>query len=48
MSIYEREDEYITWLSQRPYTVKELAGKLFISEPTVRRDIAAMKKKRAG
>ena len=45
MSIYEREDEYITWLSQRPYTVKELAGKLFISEPTVRRDIAAMRKK---
>lgn len=28
-----------------PYTVKELAGKLFISEPTVRRDIAAMRKK---
>lgn len=39
MSIYERENSYINLLSERSYTVKELSEALFISEPTVRRDI---------
>ena len=39
MSIYEREQEYISILSEREHTVKELARLLFISEPTVRRDV---------
>lgn len=39
MPIYERENSYINLLSERSYTVKELAEALFISEPTVRRDI---------
>ncbi len=39
MSIYERENSYINLLSERSYTVKELAEALFVSEPTVRRDI---------
>jgi len=45
MATYERENQYIHLLSQRDHTVKELASILFISEPTVRRDIAAMKSK---
>ena len=45
MSIYSRENEYIQVLSKRDYSVKELAKALFISEPTVRRDIIAMKDK---
>lgn len=45
MSIYNREQKYITLLSDRGYTVRELAEKLFISEPTVRRDIVALEKK---
>ena len=45
MSIYTRENEYIQILSKRDYSVKELAKALFISEPTVRRDIIAMKDK---
>lgn len=39
MPIYERENSYINLLSERSYTVKELSDALFISEPTVRRDI---------
>ena len=39
MPIYERENSYINLLSERSYTVKELSEALFISEPTVRRDI---------
>ena len=39
MPIYEREHSYINLLSERSYTVKELSEALFISEPTVRRDI---------
>ena len=42
MPIYEREEEYIKLLSVSNYTVKNLSKKLFISEPTVRRDINAM------
>ena len=45
MSAYKREDEYIRLLSEREHTVQELAAKLFISEPTVRRDIIALKQK---
>ena len=45
MATHERENDYIRLLSEREYTVKELATKLFISEPTVRRDIAALKGK---
>ena len=45
MSAYERENEYIRLLSEREHTVKELATRLFVSEPTVRRDIVELKKK---
>lgn len=45
MAIYTRENEYIRLLAARDHTVKELADKLFISEPTVRRDIVKMKEK---
>lgn len=45
MSIYQREADYIRLLSEREHTVKELALRLFISEPTVRRDIQALKEK---
>lgn len=43
MAIYEREKEYIVLLSERSYKVSELSKVLFISQPTVRRDIIAMK-----
>ncbi len=45
MSLYNRENQYINLLAQKPYSVKELAEKLFISEPTVRRDLAFLQKK---
>lgn len=45
MSIYNREDQYISLLSLKSHSVKDLAQKLFISEPTVRRDIASLKNK---
>lgn len=45
MSIYTRENEYINFLEKKDYTVKELAKALFISEPTVRRDIVVLKEK---
>ena len=45
MSIYNREDQYINLLSQKPHSVKELSEKLFISEPTVRRDITRLQEK---
>ena len=45
MALYYREETYLTLLSERTHTIKELAKKLFISEPTVRRDVARMKKK---
>ena len=45
MAIYNREDEYIKLLSEREHTVKELSRKLFISEPTVRRDVLVLKDK---
>ena len=43
--MFHREDEYIKILTERTHTIKELATKLFISEPTVRRDIVQLKKK---
>lgn len=45
MSTHQREEKYIRLLAGRDHTVKELAEKLFISEPTVRRDIALLKGK---
>ena len=45
MSLYNRENQYINLLAQSPYTVKELSEKLFISEPTVSRDIILLQKK---
>lgn len=45
MSIYNRENEYIKLLSQGEQSVKELSLKLFISEPTVRRDIKILQNK---
>ena len=45
MSIHNREDLYIKLLSEREHTVEELANKLFVSEPTVRRDILILEKK---
>ncbi len=45
MSIYEREATYINLLSEREHTIKELASKLFLSEPTIRRDILILERK---
>lgn len=45
MSTYQREEKYIRLLASRDYSVKELAEKLFISEPTARRDIVLLKGK---
>ena len=45
MSIYQREDLYIKLLSERDRTVNELSKLLYVSEPTVRRDICEMKRK---
>ena len=45
MPIYEREKEYMSLLAIREHTVSELSKILFISEPTVRRDITQMRKK---
>ena len=45
MSIFYREEAYIKMLSEKSCTVKELAEKLFISQPTVRRDIIILKEK---
>lgn len=45
MPIYERESKYIRLLEQGELSVKELANALFVSMPTVRRDIVMMKKR---
>lgn len=45
MPIHEREEQYIRLLSDGGRTVKELSRILFISEPTVRRDVTVLKKK---
>lgn len=45
MSLYHREEQYIQILGEGGRTVRELAEKLFISQPTVRRDITQMKMK---
>lgn len=45
MSTYQREMQYIQLLAGRDHSVKELAEKLFISEPTVRRDIHVLREK---
>lgn len=45
MSVFSRENQYINLLAERSHTVKELSEKLFISEPTVRRDIIQLQQK---
>ena len=45
MALYNREDKYLSLLATGTHSVKDLAEKLFISEPTVRRDILIMKEK---
>lgn len=45
MSVHNREEMYIRLLTEREHTVEELAHKLFISEPTVRRDILVLERK---
>lgn len=45
MPIYEREEQYIRLLSDGGRTVQELSQILYISEPTVRRDVVILKKK---
>jgi DeoR/GlpR family transcriptional regulator of sugar metabolism len=45
MSIYNREQQYISLLSQGQHTVSQLSEKLFVSEPTVRRDIVKLEQK---
>jgi len=45
LSIFNREEKYLRLLGEREHSVKELSEKLFISEPTVRRDIISLKKK---
>ena len=45
MSVYNRETQYINLLTQKPHSVKELSEKLFISEPTVRRDVIHLQEK---
>ncbi len=45
MSVYNREGKYITLLGLGSKTVKELSERMFISEPTVRRDIKELAKR---
>lgn len=45
MSVAKREEEYLRLLRQRPHTVKELSEILYISQPTVRRDVAWLREK---
>lgn len=45
MSVYKRENEYIKLLSEKNRSVKELSKLMYISEPTVRRDLYEMKNK---
>ena len=45
MPVYHREDQYIHLLAQKPHSVKELSRKLFVSEPTVRRDVALLQER---
>ncbi len=43
MSFYDRSGQILHWLSEREsLSVKELAARLYVSEPTVRRDLARM------
>ncbi len=45
MSIYQREEQYLRVLADGEQTVAQLARRLFISEPTVRRDLLQLKEK---
>ena len=45
VSRYNREELYRTYLKSGPKTVKELALQLYVSEPTVRRDIVFLQEK---
>ena len=45
MSVHDREQTYLKLLCEGEYTVSELSKRLFISEPTVRRDILVLERK---
>ena len=45
MSVHTRENQYISLLAQKPHSIKELSEKLFVSEPTVRRDVVYLREK---
>lgn len=46
MSYYEREETILHWLSEKEaLSVRELASRLYISEPTVRRDLNRLAQK---
>lgn len=45
MSLHNREEKYFSILSTGSRTIKELSEILFVSEPTVRRDVIVMKEK---
>ena len=45
MSTYEREERYLKLLADQEFSVSDLAKNLFISEPTVRRDLVFLSKK---
>lgn len=46
MSFYDREEKILSILaSDSPLSVKEIAGKLFVSLPTVRRDLIKLERK---
>ncbi len=45
MPIYSREKLYLDLLSEKNFSIKELSEKLFVSEPTVRRDVKLLKER---
>lgn len=45
MSIFNREEQYLKLLAERKFSVREFSERLFISEPTVRRDLALLREK---
>lgn len=46
MSFHQRESLYLKILSEREHSIIEISKKLFISEPTVRRDIKELENRR--
>ena len=45
MSVYNREKDYLAFLAEKECRVEELAARLFVSEPTVRRDIVSLRER---